>query len=150
MPTGVAAARATPGRISPAHLRDPPLALLDSSARPIQHRQIVRILSVTTETFGRAHLLDRDTLDPGSSCVLQLQLDDTATVPAREPFIIRTYSPMRTIGGGRVLGHSDSRYPRFQNEIVERLEIWARGDLKEMLTNRLGDAGPGWIDIRLF
>ena len=150
MQIGRGDALATPGTIRPAHFLDLHLDLLESSARPLKQRQIVRILYGTTETFGRAHLLDRDTLDPGSSCVLQLQLDDTATVPAREPFIIRTYSPMRTIGGGRVLGHSDSRYPRFQNEIVERLEIWARGDLKEMLTNRLGDAGPGWIDIRRF
>lgn len=150
MQIGRGDALATPGTIEPAHFLDVHLDLLKSSARPLKQRQIVRILYGTTETFGRAHLLDRDALDPGGSCVLQLQLDEAAAVPAREPFIIRTYSPMRTIGGGRVLGHSDSRYPRLRNEIVERLEIWGRGDLKEMLTNRLGDAGPRWIDVRRF
>ena len=57
---------------------------------------------------------------------------------------------LRLIGGGRVLGHSDSRYPRSQSEILERLETWARGDLEEMISNRLGETGPGWIEIRPF
>ncbi|MCH8205273.1 MAG: selenocysteine-specific translation elongation factor [Candidatus Hydrogenedentes bacterium] len=150
MQIGRGDALATPGTIVPAHFLDLHLNLLDSAAAPLKQRQIVRILFGTTETFGRAHFLDRDALDAGDSCVLQLQLDEIAAVPAREPFIIRTYSPMRTIGGGRVLGHSHSRYPRSQNEILERLETWARGDLEEMISNRLGETGPGWIEIQPF
>ena len=143
-------ALATPGTITPAAFLDVSLDLLDTAAAPLKQRQVVRILYGTTETFGRAHFLDRDELMPGESCVLQLHLEETGAVPAREPFIVRTYSPMRTIAGGRVLGHVHARYPRQDAGIVERLSVWARGDLAEMLANRLGEAGPGWIDTTAF
>ena len=117
------------------------LRLLKGAAAPLKYRQAVRVLFGTTETFARVHFIDRDELEPGGACVLQLRLDDTAVVLNREPFIIRTYSPMTTIGGGIVLGSSERGYKRRDAEVVRRLETIAEGPAARIVDARLLEAG---------
>lgn len=125
------------------------LRLLPSAGTPLRHRQVVRVLFGTTEAFGRMHLLYRDALEPGGRCVAQVQLDAPAAYVMREPFIVRSYSPIRTLGGGRLLGGTSSRRKR-REESVAALETLARGDVSQVLELDARSAEPAPLDLDRF
>ncbi len=131
---------ATPESLRPARILDAELTMLATAKDPLKNRQEIRLLFGTNEVFARAHLLDRDEVKPGETCVLQWRIDREATVLTREPFIIRSYSPMTTIGGGIVLGSSHAGYRRQDNRVVTRLKIIAKGDAKAIAEARLSEA----------
>jgi len=77
--------------------------VLGSSSEPIEHWQRLRLHVGTTDTIIRLSLLDRDKIIPGESAPAQLIPEEEITVCNDAHFILRTYSPLRTIAGGRVL-----------------------------------------------
>ena len=48
-------------------------------------------------------MLDRDELQQGEEVLAQIHLDRPLMARRQDLFIIRSYSPMTTIGGGRVI-----------------------------------------------
>jgi selenocysteine-specific elongation factor len=50
-----------------------------------------------------ARVLPRVTIEPGSTGVARLKLDKPLIARAEDRFVLRSYSPITTIGGGRVL-----------------------------------------------
>ena len=131
---------ATPGTLRPATVLDAQLALLKDAADPLKHGQIVRLLYGTSESYARLHLLDRGTLVPGETCVAQFKHEAPVATLNGEPFIVRTYSPMQTVGGGRILGSRNKRLRRRDSQGIRRLEIIARANPPDVIVERLLEA----------
>jgi len=75
---------------------------LDSSApRPLVHRTRVRVLHGTAETLAR--VLPREPVAPGRRGLARLALEGPLIARGGDRFVIRSYSPVLTIGGGVVL-----------------------------------------------
>ncbi len=70
---------------------------------PVEHWQRLRLHVGTTDTVARISLLDRERVLPGESAPAQLLPEEEITVSCGSHFILRTYSPLQTIAGGRVL-----------------------------------------------
>ncbi|PID76637.1 MAG: selenocysteine-specific translation elongation factor [Deltaproteobacteria bacterium] len=96
---------ATPGVLEPNYMLDCEFLYLGSGSRPLPHRSRVRVNLGTSEVPGRISLLDRDELLPGDECGVQLLLEEPAAVWPGDRFVVRSYSPVTTIGGGQVLGN---------------------------------------------
>lgn len=79
------------------------LNLLEGAARPLEHRARVRFHHGTMEVIARVVLLGRETLEPGESSLAQIRLETPILALPGDRFIIRSYSPQTTIGGGVVL-----------------------------------------------
>jgi selenocysteine-specific elongation factor len=94
---------ATPGHLVPSRLLTATLSLLASAARPLKHRSRVRVHVGTAELLATVALLDRPSLGPGDSAPAQLFLNGEAVTTWSQPLVIRSESPLETIGGGRVL-----------------------------------------------
>ena len=77
--------------------------VLSSFSEPVEHWQRLRLHVGTTDTIARISLLDRERILPGESAPAQLLPEEEITVSHDAHFILRTYSPLRTIAGGRVL-----------------------------------------------
>ena len=73
------------------------------SARPIEHWQRLRVHLGTAETMARVALYDDRPLTPGSRGPGQLRLERPLVARGDDAFVLRLYSPVTTIGGGRVL-----------------------------------------------
>ena len=97
------------GTLQPSYMLDCQLLYLASNAKPIKHRARVRVHLGTAEIIGRVSLLDRDELQPGDEAVVQLLLEEKAAVWPGDRYVIRSYSPVATIGGGMVLGNVSPR-----------------------------------------
>lgn len=65
--------------------------------------QRLRVHVGTAEVMGRAVLLDADVLVPGGQGLVQLRLEEPLVARAGDRLVIRSYSPVTTIGGGVIL-----------------------------------------------
>jgi len=93
---------AAAGSFRPARVLDVRLRLLpDAPALP--HHGRIRLNIGADEVIGRVRLLDRDRLAPGETAVAQLRLDRPTVAARGDPFVVRRYSPMATMGGGVII-----------------------------------------------
>lgn len=111
------------------YMVDVELELLSSSARQLKNRAKVRFHSGTAEIIGTVVLLDRDVLKQGETCFAQIRLDEPTTLLQGDRYLIRSYSPVRTIGGGRVINPLPLKRKRFSEKILSDLKLLNSGDL---------------------
>jgi selenocysteine-specific elongation factor len=93
---------AAPGTIEPARVLDARIRLL-GHAPALPDRSRVRVYLASDEVIGRVRLPDRERLQPGDSALAQIVLERPAVALRGDPFVLRRYSPMTTIGGGEVI-----------------------------------------------
>ncbi len=99
---------------------DARLDLLPAAPKELRHRATLRLHSATYEVPAQIILLDRDTLAPGESAFVQLRLKHPVLLLPGDPFVLRSYSPQVTVGGGRVL---DPMPPRRRRRSEEALAL---------------------------
>jgi selenocysteine-specific elongation factor len=97
------------------------LQFLASNKKPIKNRTRVRFHTGTCEILGNLILLNREELHPGNEMAVQLRLDAPVSLVKDDRFVIRSYSPIRTIGGGLILNPIPPKHKRFRSETVEGL-----------------------------
>ena len=107
---------ATPGCLSPGYMLDCDFLYLASAAKALKHRTRVRVHLGTIEVMGRISLLDRDVLQPGDTAGVQLLLEEPVSCWPGDRYVVRSYSPVATIGGGEVLGNMPPRKRKRLNE----------------------------------
>jgi selenocysteine-specific elongation factor len=144
---------AAPGSVHPSSAFDAVLRLLEHAPKGLRDRARVRIHLGTAEILGRVRLLDlRSELPPGERAYVQFRAEAPFACARGDRFVLRTYSPMRTIGGGIVLDASPARHRRGDTAMLETLAARERGapeDLVEtlLLKSPLGvlvrDVGAG-------
>ncbi len=113
---------AFPGDLKPSYMIDVSIHFLHSNKKPIKNRTQVRFHSGTSEVLGRLILLDSEELLPGTKTVAQLRLDSPVAIVKDDRFVIRSYSPIRTIAGGRVLNPIPTKHKRFRPEVIDGLK----------------------------
>ena len=112
----------TPGYLLPTSMTDVRLECLESLDEPLKNRQRVRLHKGTSETIGRLILLDRDELEPGDTGFVQLRLEKPIVAERNERFIIRGFSSMRLLGGGRFVEVYPQKNRRFRQSVLDYLE----------------------------
>ncbi|MCA9757799.1 MAG: selenocysteine-specific translation elongation factor [Candidatus Eisenbacteria bacterium] len=95
--------------------------------RPVQNRMRIRFYLGASEVMGRILLLESDELNAGESCLAQIQLEAPALAERGDRFVVRSFSPMHTLGGGRVIDVSESRRRRYRAEDLDALRMAEEG-----------------------
>ncbi len=101
---------------------------LVSAKRDLKHRATLRLHSATYEVSAQVILLDRDTLAPGDSAFVQLRLKTPVLLLPGDNFIVRSYSPQITVGGGVVIDPAPPRRRRRSTQALELLQALDDGD----------------------
>lgn len=127
----------TPDYLSPTYRMDARLRLLDSSSRVLKNWNRIRFHLGTDETMARIVLLDQDELHPGQEGYVQIVMEKPVVGHKGDPFVIRYYSPVTTIGGGTIIDPLASKQKRFKEETLNELIVKEEGDLSEMLLYEL-------------
>ena len=123
------------------------VSLLPDSEWTIEHRQRVRVHLGTAEVMARVVLLDRETILPGETGWAQLRLESPLVARARDRFVLRSYSPVTTIGGGMV---AEPAPPKRRSTPAEGVTLLDRRleSPKEALSSVLQDAGVVGVPVR--
>ena len=122
-----------PGYLQPTNIVDASLRMIKNAKNPLKNRARIRFHINTSEVMGRVILLDREQLNPGKEALCQFLLENLITTEREDRFIIRSYSPAYTIGGGRILGYNTTRLKRFKEESLKTLKILDRGSLSNIV-----------------
>ena len=112
----------TANALLPSYMVDVSLHYLGSNKKKIKNRSRVRFHTGTSEIMGNLILLEQEDLRPDEDTVAQIRLDEPVAVVRDDRFVLRSYSPVRTIGGGQVLNPVPEKHKRFRSEVVEGLK----------------------------
>lgn len=114
-------------------LLDVKLDVLPSSMRIVTNHERLHLYTGTSEVLCRAVLLDRESVGPGESGLVQLRLEEELAVKRGDRFIVRFYSPMETIGGGVILEPNPRKEKRFDQKVIEELHRKESGSLADVM-----------------
>ena len=116
------------------------------SARVLRDRARVHLHAYTAETIAQVSLLGAKTLQPGQSGLARLKLDQPLLLLPGDRFILRQFSPVITIAGGRVL---DAVAPRRMkaDERLRFLQAIAEATPQEALLARVSRRGAAGLSL---
>ena len=142
----------SPNALTPSYMIDIVCQYLKSNKKPIKNRTQIRFHTGTSEVLGNLILLDSEELEAGSTTVAQLRLDAPVTLVKDDRFVIRSYSPVRTIGGGSVLNPVPQKHKRFKPEVVSGIQKLVDMPPEEVVVshaNESGYQGIRYSDLRI-
>lgn len=141
-----------PGALKVSYMIDVHLHYLASNPKPLKHRTRVRFHTGTSEVLGIIALLETEELAPGQSTVAQVRLDEPVALVRDDRFVIRSYSPVRTIGGGTVINPIPPKHKSFRPEVVAGLQTLAVGSIEQIIDQHglaAGVQGLSFADLKL-
>lgn len=129
-----------PGYYRPTSMIDARSVYLSSEKAKLENRTRVRFHVNTTEVIARVILLDSERMNPGEEGFVQIHFEKPVVADVGDRFVMRSYSPVRTIGGGSVLDVHPEKHKRFHADVAERLERIDKGDPVQILLEELTSA----------
>ncbi|MCB7129252.1 MAG: selenocysteine-specific translation elongation factor [Candidatus Brocadiales bacterium] len=131
-----------PGYLEPVRMVDGYLNYLTTARKPLGNGERIRFHIATSEVMGRAVLLDKEVLKPGENAFVQYRLEEPVVAERGEHYVIRSYSPCRTIGGGEVLRSTHTRkLRRLREETLAPLRLLHEGTEKEIIEKTFLEPG---------
>lgn len=110
---------------------DVTLTVLPQSPYPVKNNSALHLHHGGRALICRCILLGRDRLAPGEEGFAQLRLDSPLAVRPGDRFVVRFFSPVVTVGGGRVLDPEPPVRGRYAPERLARLTDLAAGKAPE-------------------
>lgn len=117
--------------------------------RPFESGARVHVHHGTREVLGRVLLMGRDTLAPGDSVLAQVRLEEPLAPRYDDRFIVRSYSPVYTIGGGVVLDALPPRRTVLKPHELELLEALIAHDLSTASVGLLASRGLPMTSVQV-
>lgn len=118
---------AAPGLLEATMMLDVSLHIVDDASRMLKHWDRVRVYTGTSEVLGRAVLLDREELWPGEQALIQLRLEAPIVALRDDRYVLRSYSPLATLGGGKIIDAQPIKKKRFRSHVIDGLQLRATG-----------------------
>jgi selenocysteine-specific elongation factor len=131
----------TPGCLEPTYMLDARFLYLSSCEKPLKNRARVRVHLGSAEIMGRLVLLADETLAAGAEAPVQILLEEPVGVWPGDHYVVRSYSPVITIGGGVIHAVSPRKRRRFKAENEAAFGVYDRGDQEEFFLLLLREAG---------
>ena len=142
----------TPNTLHPSYMADAELLFLSSNVKPAKPRTRVRFHSGTSEVFGYMVLLDRPELTPGDTACVQLRLETPVCLMKGDRFVIRSYSPVKTIGGGQILNPVARKHKLSDTQAIEGMACLMEED-QEIILSYFAEQGKfigvSFADLRI-
>jgi selenocysteine-specific elongation factor len=142
------------GRLQQTSIADARLELLPSAKRLLRTRTRVRFHCGTAEILARVILLDTTQLEPGKRTLAQLRFETPILVLPGDHFIIRSYSPSMTIGGGTILDAHARKHRKKDTtnaiEFLSRLETADELEQIALYVEAAGESGTSLAEIAMF
>jgi selenocysteine-specific elongation factor len=137
-----------PKTVWPSQRLDIFVEFLASNSKSLKNRALVRLHTGTSEIIARITLLDKDELSPGQKAFAQLILANKDVIIAGDRFVLRSYSPITTIGGGQIIDPLPLKHKRQSEKIIADLNILQSGSLPERISVIMERTGFSGINLR--
>ncbi|MBM3332423.1 selenocysteine-specific translation elongation factor [candidate division WOR-3 bacterium] len=128
---------ATPGYYTPTMNFNATFYLLRSVEKPLRNLARLKLHIGTAEVMCRVALLDTKEVAPGQEALVQVRAEEPVVCDWNDHYVIRTFAPQQTIGGGIVLEAHPSKERRFDEDLVKRLRALRTGEAGSVLEQYL-------------
>jgi len=128
---------APPGYYKPTYMLNAKLNLLASCPYPLKNRTRVRLHLGTGEIIARVVLLEKQDLLPGNSTFVQFRLESPGVADYGDRYVIRSFSPARTIGGGTIVEVHPLKLKYLPEEELKRLALLEKADPNDIIEQYL-------------
>lgn len=142
----------TPDTLRPSYMVDAEFFYLENNPKPAKVRTRIRFHSGTSQIIGYLVLLDREELAPGDKACVQFRLESPVCCIKGDRFVVRSYSPVKTIGGGQILNPVAAKHKIFNNEIIKGLNNLLENNDERSLSffvDQGGYSGVSFGDLRI-
>ncbi len=140
---------ARPQTLSPSIRLDLYIEYLSSNTKKLKNRDLARFHVGTNEVIGRIILLGCEEMEPGSEGFAQIILESSIAAMARDRFVIRSYSPITTIGGGVILDPLPvKKHKRNSEKILREFDLLYSGTDSERVAVIIERSGIEGIEFR--
>ena len=109
------------------------LSVVQGTGWTVKHGQRVRVHLGTTEVMARVVTLEGSEVRPGDTGWVQLRLERPLLARTGDRFVIRSYSPMTTIGGGVVAEALPFKRKKLSPHEASELKTIIHGDAEAAL-----------------
>ncbi|WP_101772641.1 selenocysteine-specific translation elongation factor [Peptostreptococcus faecalis] len=126
---------AAPDSMLESMMIDVRIKLLNHENSVLKDWDRLKLYHGTREILCRAVPLESEIMNPGEEAYVQLRLEEKIICKKLDPFVVRTYSPIVTIGGGIIVDVADEKHGRNKKtkKIIEELKVKEQGDSQEVL-----------------
>ena len=121
------------------------IQLIEDTAWLLEHNQRVHVHHGTAEVLARCALLEAEPLAAGDSGWVQLRLEEPLVARTGDRLVIRTYSPVTTMGGGIVAEPTPPKRNRLTKVQRSELEQLVDGSVQERSSAAVALAG--WAGV---
>jgi len=126
---------AAPDSMLDSMMLDVKIKLLNHDNCKLDNWDRLKLYHGTREILCRAVPLEKESMKPGEEGYVQLRLEERIVCKKLDPFVIRTYSPMDTIGGGIIIDVASVKHGinKHTKKVIEELKIKESGDPRQVL-----------------
>lgn len=125
---------AYPGLLENTRMIDVRINLFDHTKRILKSGSRLHFYYGSAEALCKAVLLDQEAIGEGQSGYAQLRFEEEIAVKRDDRFILRFYSPMETIGGGKILNAAAKKKKRFDEKAITSLKVQDKGNDRDILS----------------
>ncbi len=138
---------AAPGSLQTSHMLDVAIRVLPDAGRTLRTNSRLHFHQGSGEVLCKAVLLGSvEELLPGESGFAQLRFEEPVAVKAGDPFVLRFYSPLETVGGGIVLDPIPYKHKASSPKALEKLRLMYEGSDQERLEALLLERSPHYVE----
>jgi selenocysteine-specific elongation factor len=131
----------------PTYMLNVKFHLLSSCKRPLPSRSRVRLHLGTAEILCRIINLSKGDFIPGTETMAQLRLEAQSAPDIGDAFVIRDYSPGRTIGGGIILDTHPDKLKYLPEKKLDEMAEFAGAEPEKMVELLLRDNPQRFFDV---
>jgi selenocysteine-specific elongation factor len=129
------------GYLDTTNVIDVKIKTISGLKKPIRNRSRIRFHIGTQEIIGRIGLHCGEELNSNGEGYARLRFESPAVCAYGDLFIIRTFSPMSTAGGGIVLDARPNLRRRTREQIVDEMARREKGAPEELVAQAAADFG---------
>jgi selenocysteine-specific elongation factor len=104
----------------------------------------VKLYMGSAEVLARTAILGKKEIAPGESGYVQLRLERKSVAKFGDEFVVRSYSPMRVLGGGVILDANPRKHKRSDHIVLNILDARSRGKPTDIIAANLD---TGLVDL---
>ncbi len=123
---------------------------LSSQTDPLKNRTRVRFYTGASKANALIVFMDGEVMHPGEMAFVQFRLSDKLAPLPFDRFIIRTLSPVATIGGGTILEIENQKYRKRDEKKIQHLRLFMEGTDEELIENILKIERHSPVSIKNF
>jgi selenocysteine-specific elongation factor len=135
------------GTLVAATLVEGTLELLQDAPRPLKTRDRVRLHAGTSEIMARVLLFETNELLPGGRAFARFRLEAPLVALPGDRFVVRSYSPMITIGGGTLLDVDPGRMRMKAPARTAHLRALETGTPEQVVEEHVRHAGVAGVRL---